>query len=95
MERQLSAQPRRAWAQALDYRREVIADEQLFLVKHLLLELDFGQSDCNVVIRPLIVEVSNHSQRNNERGDNCCCEGFHQAYSRLSFLGLSGFLHEI
>jgi hypothetical protein len=85
MERQLSAQPRRAWAQALDYRREVIADEQLFFVKHLPLELDFGQADCDVVIRPLIVEVSNHAQRNNERADNCCCEGFHQAYSRLSF----------
>ena len=68
-----------------DYSREVIEDEQLFLVKLLPLELDFGQADCDVVTRPLIVEVSNHGQRNNERADNCSCERFHQAYSSFGF----------
>ena len=75
-----------------DDRREVIADEstsdaneQLFLAKLLRFDLDFGQVDCDVVIRPLIVKESNHGQRNNERADKCCCERFHQAYSSLSF----------
>ena|ERR1039458_3716451 len=70
---------------SVDYRREETTDEQLFLIKHLTLELKLWQAECDFVIRPLIVEGSNHGQRNNERADNCCSEGFHQAYSRLSF----------
>lgn len=55
VEPQLSAKPRRAWAQALDYRREVGADERLFLVKQLLFEFNFRQADCDVVMGPLII----------------------------------------
>jgi hypothetical protein len=53
------------------------------LVKPLRLDLDFGYADCDVVICSLIVKVSNHGQRNNERADNCYCERFHPVFSSL------------
>jgi hypothetical protein len=47
-------------------------------VNPLVLHLDFGHLDRDVVPRPLIIKISDHSHRNDKRPDNRCCEWFHQ-----------------
>ena len=47
-------------------------------VNPLVLQLDFGQLDSNVVSRPLVIKISEHYHRNDKRPDNCYCEWFHQ-----------------
>jgi hypothetical protein len=54
-------------------------------VNPLVLQLDFGQLDSNVVSRPLIIKISDHSHRNHKRTDNCYCEWFHQAILQFEF----------
>jgi len=47
-------------------------------VNPLVLQLDFGQLDSNVVSRPLVIKISEHCHRNHKRPDNCYCKWFHQ-----------------
>ena len=54
-------------------------------VKPLVLQLDFGQLDSDVVSRPLIIEISEHSHRSHKRPDNCYCEWFHQGILQFEF----------
>jgi len=51
----------------------------------LVLQLDFGQLDSNVVSRPLVIKISEHSYRNDKRADNCYCEWFHQGILQFEF----------
>src|ERR1035437_7588877 len=46
-------------------------------VNLLGLQLDFWHLDCDIVVRPLIIKISDHSHRNDKRPDNCYCEWFH------------------
>jgi len=64
---------------------EAVRSNFEFSSRFLRLEFDFRRADCDVVSRPLIVEVSNNGQRNDEPADNSCCDRFHQTYSSLSF----------
>src|SRR6202011_2758861 len=52
-------------------------------VNPLVLQLDFGQLDGDVVPRPLIIKISEHSHRNDKRPDNCYC--FIRVFSSSSF----------
>ena len=47
-------------------------------VNPLVLQLDFGQLDSNVISRPLVIKISEYCHRNDKRPDNCYCEWFHQ-----------------
>jgi hypothetical protein len=64
-------------------------DEQLILAELLRLQLDFGQSDSDVVTRPFIIKISEHSHRNDKRSDNCYCERFHQGILQFEFFDAS------
>jgi hypothetical protein len=48
-------------------------------------QLDFGHLDGDVVSRPLIIKISEHSHRNDKRPDNCYCEWFHQGILQFEF----------
>jgi hypothetical protein len=51
----------------------------MFSRRHrLFLQRDFGQLNCNVVSRPLIIEISDEAQGNDKPANNQCCERFHQ-----------------
>jgi len=54
-------------------------------VNPLVLQLDFGHLDGDVVSRPLIIKISEHSHRNDKRPDNCYCEWFHQGILQFEF----------
>jgi hypothetical protein len=54
-------------------------------VNPLVLQLDFGQLDSNVVTRPLVIKISEHSHRNGKRRDNCYCKWFHQGILQFEF----------
>jgi hypothetical protein len=41
--------------------------------------------DGDVVSRPLIIKISEHSHRNDKRPDNCYCEWFHQGILQFEF----------
>jgi hypothetical protein len=88
---ELHDQPKTArFAAIISQRRQRIsdADEQLILAELLRLQLDFGQSDSDVVTRPLIIKISEHSHRNDKRSDNCYCEWFHQGILQFETLHL-------
>ena len=52
-------------------------------IKPLVLQFDFGHSNSDVVTRPLIIKISEHSHRNDKCRDNCYCERFHQGILRF------------
>jgi len=52
-------------------------------VNPLVLQLDFGQLDSNVVSRPLVIKISEHCHRNHKRPDNCYCKWFRQGILQL------------
>ncbi len=54
-------------------------------VNQLALQLDFWHLDGDVVSRPLIIKISEHSHRNDKRSDNCYCEWFHQGILQFEF----------
>ena len=54
-------------------------------VKPLVLQLDLGHLNSDVVSRPLIIEISKHSHPNDKRSDNCYCEWFHQGILQFEF----------
>jgi hypothetical protein len=89
---ELHDQPKTSrFAAIISQRRQRIsdADEQLILAELLRLQLDFGQSDSDVVTRPLIIKISDHSHRNDKRPDNCYCEWFHQGILQFEFFDAS------
>jgi hypothetical protein len=49
-----------------------------------LFQLDLGQLNRNIVVRPLIVEISDDSQRDNQCDDNQRREGFHPTSSGVT-----------
>src|ERR1700674_5544726 len=58
----------------------------MFSRRHrLFLQRDFGQLNCNVVSRPLIIKISDEAQRNDKPANNQCCERFHQLFSSSLF----------
>src|SRR3984893_12449799 len=54
-------------------------------VTPLVLQLDFGHLDSDVVSRPLIIEISEHCYRNDKRPDSCCCQSFPQSSLLFEF----------
>jgi hypothetical protein len=77
-------------AAIISQRRQRIsdADEQLVLAEFLRLQLDFWHLDSDIVTRPLIIKISEHSHRNDKRPDNCHCNWFHQRMLQFDFFDL-------
>ena len=50
----------------------------------LTLQLDLRQLDGDVILRPLIVKISEHSHGEDERAYNKSCNRFHRAFSSSS-----------
>jgi hypothetical protein len=50
----------------------------------LTLQLDLRQLDGDVILRPLIVKISEHSHGKDERAYNKNCNRFHRAFSSSS-----------
>jgi len=57
-----------------------------------ILQLDFGNLDSDIVTRPLIIKISEHSHRNDKRRDNCNCDWFHDGILRFEIFSTASLI---